>query len=213
MWSAPSAELPGQPAVDRAELGVLALGRGRPGPATRRTWWPTRSGRSGCPRPAAPGRCRPCADPASPGPGRAAAPVRASHAMADARWAVTPTASTGPPSSRAALGHRRWPAAAMATGSNSTSPGIGTVGGRGSRWTCSTRGVGPHDGGADAAGPHVDHQDADGGPSLVGRCQRARLAPPPAFRSGLRTGRPATPPGPASCPSRPAAPTARSALP
>ena len=44
--------------------------------------------------------------------------------------------------------------------------GHGHVRGQGPAVDVGNRGVGPHDGGADTAGPDVDHQDADGWPSL-----------------------------------------------
>ncbi len=96
----------------------------QPGELGGRLGW----GRSGCPRPAAPGRCRPCAGPASPARARGACPVRASHAMAEARWAVMPTASTGPRLGQGCGGATSRAAAAIAAGSNSTRPGIGTWG-------------------------------------------------------------------------------------
>ena len=67
-----------------------------------RPWWPTRWAPRGCPRPAAPGRCRRCGGPASRGPGPTGSPVARSHTIVDARWLVMPTASTGPPSASAA---------------------------------------------------------------------------------------------------------------
>ena len=167
-WSAPAGQLPRHPAVDRAELGVLALGRGRPAPAARRTWWPTRWARSGCPRPAAPGRCRRCAGPASRGPGRAACPVRASHAMVEARWVVTPDGVDRTAGGQGRVGDVRR-GRRHGGGVELHQAGHGHVGGQrhgGARARPSASGS--DDRGPDAAGPDVDHQDADGDPSLDG---------------------------------------------
>ena len=84
-------EVPGDPGVDGAEGQVPRCGRSRRCRAGRRAWWPRRWAPAGCPGPAASGRCRPCAGPASRCPAR---PVRRSPGPT--RWS-TPAGWRCPP--------------------------------------------------------------------------------------------------------------------
>ena len=72
-----------------------------------------------------------------PSPGATGTPVARSHTRVEARWLAIPTASTGPPSARLRVATSRT-AAAMASPSNSTSPGKGESGSTGTWWMCST---------------------------------------------------------------------------
>jgi hypothetical protein len=67
-----------------------------------------------------------------PMPGATGSPVARSQTMVDDRWLVTPTASAGPPSARAARATSNA-AVARADASNSTKPGTGDDGST-SRW-------------------------------------------------------------------------------
>ena len=62
-----------------------------------------------------------------PTPGPTGSPVARSHTIVDDRWLAMPTASTGPPSARAAWATSNAPFA-MAAASNSTKPGAGVSG-------------------------------------------------------------------------------------
>ena len=72
-----------------------------------------------------------------PMPGATGFPVARSHTMLDARWLAIPTPATGPPSASAAWATSKM-APAMRAASNSTRPGAGESGRRGTRYSCST---------------------------------------------------------------------------
>ncbi len=72
-----------------------------------------------------------------PSPGPTGAPVERSQITVEARWLAIPTAATVPASARHA-DVTSSAAVAIATGSNSTSPGKGESGSTGTWWTCST---------------------------------------------------------------------------
>ncbi len=72
-----------------------------------------------------------------PMPGATGFPVARSHTMLEARWFAMPTPATGPPSSSAARATSRM-ASAIRAASNSTSPGAGVSGRKGTRCSCST---------------------------------------------------------------------------
>ena len=159
----PPREGPGHPGVDRAEAELAALGPGAIGVDRvedgHRPWWPTRWAPGGSPRPAARGRCRRCAGPASRCPVRRAVPVARSHTMLEARWLAMPTPATGPPSRSAALRHLEH-ASAMRGGVELHQAGCGRVGEDRCVVRVVDRGVGSHDGGPDAGGADVDDEDA-----------------------------------------------------
>ena len=101
-------ERPGHPAVDGAEAELPAsarAARGRPRRGSPSAWWPTRWARGGSPRPAAPGRCRRCAGPASRCPGATGVPLARSHTMVEARWLAIPTPGDRPPVGQRRAGH------------------------------------------------------------------------------------------------------------
>ena len=111
-----------------------------------------------------------------PSAGPTGSPVARSHTTVEARWLLIPTARTGPSSSpwrsRVSRAHS-IAARTYEVASNSTRPGIGTVGQGRTVDLVMDRGIGCHDRGADAAGACVDDQDR--------HCQPppSRLAPGP----------------------------------
>ena len=143
-------EVPGDPGVDGADAQVAGCGRGRPRRAGGRPWWPTRWGPRRARRPGARGRCRSCGGPASPSAGPTGSPVARSHTMVDARWLAMPTASTGPPSASTARATSSA-TSAMRGGVELDQPGRRRVGQQLAVLLDGDGGVGPHDGGPQAA--------------------------------------------------------------
>ena len=111
--TSPSGEVPRHPGVDRADAQVAACDRGRPRRAGGRPWSPIRSGANRSPSPCQTRQSPTVRRSCQPRPGPTGSPVARSQATVEARWLVTPTAATGPPSASAARATSRAASASV----------------------------------------------------------------------------------------------------